>query len=91
MMGIKVGCEVEIIMYGRLERGLVVKKDDDVICVRLNGRPVKQFYTSEVRLISRNTMRRTAAKIIAFADWLGQQDETLVECYEKRLKLWGLV
>ena len=28
--------------------------------------------------------------IIAFADWLGQQDETLVECYEKRLKLWGL-
>lgn len=29
------------------------------------------------------------AKIIAFADWLGQQDETLLECYEKRLKLWG--
>ena len=29
--------------------------------------------------------------IIAFTDWLGQQDETLVECYEKRLKLWGLV
>lgn len=36
-------------------------------------------------------MIRIAAKIIAFADWLGQQDETLVECYEKRLKLWGLV
>ncbi len=36
-------------------------------------------------------MIKTAASIIAFADWLGQQDETLVECYEKRLKLWGLV
>jgi hypothetical protein len=36
-------------------------------------------------------MIKIAASIIAFADWLGQQDETLVECYEKRLKLWGLV
>lgn len=36
----------------------------------------------------KRTMIKTAAKIIAFADWLGQQDETLVECYEKRLKLW---
>lgn len=36
-------------------------------------------------------MIKIAAKIIAFADWLGQQDETLVALYEKRLKLWGLV
>lgn len=34
---------------------------------------------------------KTAAGVIAFADWLGQQDETLAECYAKRLKLWGLV
>ena len=30
------------------------------------------------------------AALVAFADWLGQQDETLVQCYEKRLKLWGV-
>ena len=35
-------------------------------------------------------MIRIAASVIAFADWLGQQDETLVQCYEKRLKLWGV-
>lgn len=33
---------------------------------------------------------RIAASVIAFSDWLGQQDETLVQCYEKRLKLWGV-
>ncbi len=89
-MSIKVGCEVEIMLYGRLERGLVVEKDDDVLCVRLEGRPAKQFYTCEVRLINRNTMKRIAAKTIAFFDWLGQQDETLKQCYSKRLKLWGV-
>lgn len=34
-------------------------------------------------------MKQLAA-IVAFADWLGQQDETLKECYEKRLKMWGV-
>lgn len=35
-------------------------------------------------------MIRIAASVIATADWLGQQNETLVQCYEKRLKLWGV-
>lgn len=36
-------------------------------------------------------MIKIVASIIATADWLGQQDETLVQCYEKRLKLWGVL
>lgn len=36
-------------------------------------------------------MIRIAAGVIATADWLGQQDETLVQCYEKRLRLWGVM
>ncbi len=30
------------------------------------------------------------AALIAFFDWLGQQDEKLTQCYDKRLKLWGV-
>lgn len=30
------------------------------------------------------------AAIVAFADWLGQQNETLKQCYVKRLKIWGV-
>jgi hypothetical protein len=30
------------------------------------------------------------AALVAFADWLGQQDETLEQSYHKRLKLWGI-
>ena len=33
---------------------------------------------------------KTLASVIAFFDWLGQQDETLKQCYKKRLKLWGV-
>jgi hypothetical protein len=31
------------------------------------------------------------AALIAFFDWLGQQDETLKYCYVKRCKLWGVL
>ncbi len=30
------------------------------------------------------------AALIAFFDWLGQQDKTLTQCYDKRLRLWGV-
>lgn len=30
------------------------------------------------------------AAVVGFFDWLGQQDETLKQCYVKRLKLWGV-
>jgi len=33
---------------------------------------------------------KSFAAIVAFADWLGQQNETLKQCYVKRLKIWGV-
>lgn len=38
----------------------------------------------------RRRVARSAAAVIAFFDWLGQQNETLKQCYAKRLKLWGI-
>ena len=35
-------------------------------------------------------LTKASAGFIAFFDWLGQQDESLTQCYEKRLKLWGV-
>ncbi len=37
----------------------------------------------------KNALKPMAA-VVAFADWLGQQNETLKHCYAKRLKLWGI-
>lgn len=30
------------------------------------------------------------ASIVATADWLGQQNESLKFCYVKRLRMWGV-
>ena len=31
------------------------------------------------------------ACVVALADWLGQQNETLKDCYKKRLNMWGVM
>lgn len=37
----------------------------------------------------KNLLKPLAA-LVAFFDWLGQQDETLEYCYFKRKLLWGI-
>ncbi len=37
-----------------------------------------------------SSITKAGAGFVAIFDWLGQQDETLKQCYEKRLKLWGV-
>ena len=31
------------------------------------------------------------ACVVALSDWLGQQNETLKDCYKKRLNMWGVM
>ena len=38
---------------------------------------------------NRNWLKPVAG-VVAFFDWLGQQNETLKHCYSKRLDMWGV-
>lgn len=43
-----------------------------------------------IKSIATTLILMPMAFIIAFADWLGQQDEPLKSCYVKRLNMWGV-